>query len=196
MRNLLSALLLPLLVSSFKPLHHNRGIKIHKTALTEEPAKLRGLALMFSALLVLTPAPSFAADYANMDVSGQDFSGKSLALKDFSGVIAKHTNFHSSDLQGCNFSNANLVGADFSGTDIRGASFQDSVLDGTTFKNANARKAMFSATILDIRDLENIDLTDSMWPSKLQIMICDMDELKGTNPVTGVDSRASILCEE
>ena len=32
--------------------------------------------------------------------------------------------------------------------------------------------------------------------SKFRIMICDMDELKGTNTVTGADSRASFYCQE
>ena len=31
---------------------------------------------------------------------------------------------------------------------------------------------------------------------KLRIMICDMPEIKGVNPVTGVDSRDSIMCTD
>ena len=31
---------------------------------------------------------------------------------------------------------------------------------------------------------------------KLRMMICDMDEMKGKNAVTGADSRDSIFCTE
>lgn len=144
--------------------------------------------------LLLTSCSSFAADYAGSDLSGQDLSGSNYAGKDFTSVNGKGTNFHNANLQGCIFSKSNLRNADFSGADIRGAHFEDAVLDGVSFKDANAERAFFSATILDVADMENIDLSESIWPSKLQIMLCDMPELKGTNVMTGVDSRRSILC--
>lgn len=199
------------------------------------PAEVKqtGLAIALAgALLLSSTAPAFAADFAKQDISGQDFSGKDLAGKDFTGVIAKNANFHNSNLAGCKFSKANLVRADFSGANVQGATFEDAVLDGSSFKDALAQKAIFSPSILDIGNLENVDLTDSIWPStwlaitqyiitlalgdnnyeliffysclsylsillgKFRIMICDMDELKGTNPVTGVASRDSILCTD
>lgn len=211
--NLLLLLLIPLFVSGFtSPSVH----RLHQTdvdiktrqKLLELNAVTDGVdghrqrqtslaALALSALLVLAaPAlPAGAAGYANKDISGQDFSGGEYMQTDFSGVLAKNTSFRNCNLQGSTFSKANLIKADFSGSDLRGVSFQDSILDGTSFKDANAQKAQFSPSILDVGSLENADLTGSIWPSKLQIMICDMDELKGTNPVTGVDSRRSILCD-
>ena len=135
---------------------------------------------------------AFAID-ANRDISGQDWSNSNYEQQDFSGVVAAGTNFQKSNLQGCNFNGAILTNADLTGADIRGASFKDSVLDGTILKDANAVKATFSASILDVESLENADLTDSLWPSKLQIMICDMPSLKGTSS-NGVNTRDSILC--
>lgn len=135
---------------------------------------------------------AFAID-AGRDISGQDWSNGNYEQQNFSGVIAAGTNFKNSNLQGCNFNEAILKNADLSGADIRGASFKDSVFDGTILKDVNAVKTIFSASILDVESLENADLTDSLWPSKLQIMICDMPNLKGTSS-GGVNTRDSILC--
>lgn len=155
---------------------------------------------MIAALLLfsvsLGPSATFAADFAGQDISGRDFSAQDLSQKDFTAVLAKNTNFHNSNLQGATFVKANLVNADFSGADLRGATFVDAVLDGSSLKDARAERAVFSASILDIGNLENADLTDSLWPSKLRIMLCDMDELKGTNPVTGVETQESVLCTD
>ena len=155
---------------------------------------MRQAGVALGLVLLTATNPAFAADFAGKDLSGRDFSGADLAGKDFTAVVAKGTKFHNSNLQGCTFTKSDLRNADFSGADLRGAHFEGTTLDGSSFKDANAQRAVFSPTILDIADLENVDLTDSIWPSKLQIMICDMDELKGTNEATGNDSRRSILC--
>jgi uncharacterized protein YjbI with pentapeptide repeats len=138
---------------------------------------------------------ALSASAVDRNISGQDWSNGNYEQQDFSGVTAVGTNFKESNLQGCNFNKAILVNADLSGADIRGASFKDSLLDGTLLKDVNAVKTIFSASILDVGSLENADLTDSLWPSKLQIMICDMPTLKGTSS-SGVDTRDSILCSQ
>jgi Pentapeptide repeats (8 copies) len=149
--------------------------------------------ILAPSLLAFTIALSVSAADANRNLSGQDWSNGNYEKQDFSGVIAAGTNFQKSNLQGCNFNSAILVNADLSGADISGASFKDTVLDGAILKNVNAVKTIFSASILDVGSLENADLTDSLWPSKLQIMICDMPTLIGTSS-SGVGTRDSILC--
>lgn len=144
--------------------------------------------LLFGAL------PAIAAP---KDISGMDFSGQDLTQqRDFSSVVARKTNFRNANLEGVSFDKAILTDADFTGANVRSASFVDATLDGASFKDALAEKATFSATILDVGNFENVDLTDSMWPSKLRIMICDMPEIKGANPTTGADSRDSLMCTD
>ncbi len=165
---------------------------------------------ILTAALLLGPSTVLAADFSNQDLSGRDLSGK-----DFTGVIAKNTNFQKCNLENSQFVRANLVNADFSGANVQKASFEGSLLDGASFKDAKAQKAVFSETILDVGNFENVDLSDSLWPSKLdkqtrscfsfisfnstgklRIMICDIKELKGVNPETGADSRGSIFCDD
>mmetsp|Transcript_41559 Transcript_41559/g.45107 ORF Transcript_41559/g.45107 Transcript_41559/m.45107 type:complete len:256 (-) Transcript_41559:231-998(-) len=131
-----------------------------------------------------------------VDISNQDLSGQELSQKDFKAVVATGTNFTEANLQGAQFQGANLIGAIFVGADLRGANFEDAVLDKATFANALATEARFGSTILDAGNLENIDLTKSIWPSRYRTMICDMEELKGVNPTTGVDTRGSIQCND
>jgi len=131
-----------------------------------------------------------------VDISNQDLSGQDLSQKDFQAVVATGTNFTEANLQGAQFQGANLVGAIFVGADLRGANFEDAVLDKASFANANAVEARFGSTILDAGNLENMDLTKSIWPSRYRTMICDMEELKGVNPTTGVDTRGSIQCND
>lgn len=109
-------------------------------------------------------------------------------------VLAKQTTFAGSNLQGCRFYKAYLVQTDFTGADIRGASLEDTSMDEADLKNVNAAGAYFSRSILDVKNLENIDLTDAQVPVKALPLLCDREDLKGTNPVTGVDTRESIMC--
>ena len=38
------------------------------------------------------------------------------------------------------------------------------------------------------------DFTDAQMPDKTLMVICDREDTKGTNPVTGVDTRESLMC--
>jgi uncharacterized protein YjbI with pentapeptide repeats len=184
------------LVSSFSLTPANTrtstAIASQQALLTPQEWVKSTIATVVLGVMLLTPSGAFAADYANLDIAGQDFSNGNYQGKDFTQVIAKGTNFQKSNLQGCHFSKANLINADFSGADLTGASFEDAVLDGVSLKDAIAVRADFTASILDVENFENVDLTSSLWPSKLAIMLCE--ELKGENPTTGVSSKGSILC--
>lgn len=136
-------------------------------------------------------------DYANIDITGQDFSNNPKAYKgkDFTQVIAKGTNFSYSNLQGCRFYKAYLVNTNFEGSDLRGASLEDTSMDGANLKNAVVSGAYFSASLLDVATAEGADFTDAQIPVKTLTSFCEKkDIVKGTNPVTGVDTRESLMC--
>ncbi|KAG7354862.1 pentapeptide repeat protein [Nitzschia inconspicua] len=133
-------------------------------------------------------------DYAGTDISGQNFSNSDYKGKDFTQVIAKGTNFAKSNLQGCRFYKAYLVNADFSDADIRGVSMEDTSMDGASLKNAIAAGSYFSASIVDTATVENADFTDAQFPIKSLPLLCDRPDMKGTNPVTGVNTRDSAMC--
>lgn len=109
-------------------------------------------------------------------------------------VIAKTTKFTNSNLQGCRFYKAYLVRADFSGADLRGASLEDTSMDDANLQNANAAGAYFGSTLVDAGSLENVDFTDAQIPLKTVPLLCQREDVKGTNPTTGVDTRESLMC--
>ena len=67
-------------------------------------------------------------------------------------------------------------------------------MDGASLKNANAAGSYFSASILDAGSLENADFTDAQLPIKTLALVCDRDDVKGTNPTSGADTRDSLMC--
>lgn len=87
-----------------------------------------------------------------------------------------------------------LVKTDFSGADIRGASLEDTSMDDANLKNAVAIGAYFSKSIADAESLENVDFTDAQVPIKTLPLLCERDDVKGTNPTTGADTRESLMC--
>lgn len=134
-------------------------------------------------------------DYANLNISDQDFSQQNYKGKDFSQVIAKATSFKGSNLIGCRFFKAYLVKADFTDADIRGASLEDTSMDEAVLTGANAAGAYFSASLLDAASIENVDFSDASIPPKTLQNICNKpDFAKGTNPQTGIETRDSLFC--
>lgn len=130
----------------------------------ERPLQRRAFFTATGAALAWATSSATAAP--TKDISNLDFSGQDLSNKDFSKMIARKTKFQNSNLKGSIFDNADLTGADFSGANVQEASFIDATLDGSKFTNAQAQKSKFNKTILDVGDFENVDLTDSMWPSR------------------------------
>lgn len=158
------------------------------------------LVSLLALLLVAAPSTSVLAvsggglDFAGIDITGQDFSNQNYKGKDFTQVIAKGTNFAKSNLQGCRFYKSYLVNADFSGSDISGASLEDTSMDGASLKNTIAKGSYFSKSILDTASVENADFTDAQFPPKVQPILCEREDMKGTNPTTGADTRESAMC--
>lgn len=67
-------------------------------------------------------------------------------------------------------------------------------MDDAILRNTVASGAYFSSSILDVQDLENADFTDAQFPLKTLPLLCNRADLKGTNPITGVDTRESLPC--
>ena len=87
-----------------------------------------------------------------------------------------------------------MVNADFSGADLRGAALEDTSMDGAPLKGAIASGSYFGQSLLDVKTMENADFSDAQIPVKTLPLVCEREDVKGTNPVTGVDTRESLMC--
>jgi len=156
-------------------------------------------AALFLAASSSTPLAAHAVsggglDFAGLDISNQDFSNKNFKGKDFTQVLARNTNFAGSNFAGCRFPKAYLISANYEGANIQGVSFEGTNMEDVNLKNANAAGAYFGATIIDAKSIENVDFTDAQFPPKTLALMCEREDMKGTNPTTGADTRESAMC--
>lgn len=86
------------------------------------------------------------------------------------------------------------MNTDFTGADVRGAAMEDTSMDGASLKNALAAGSYFGQSLLDVESVENADFTDAQIPTKTLPLLCERPDMKGTNPVTGADTRDSAMC--
>lgn len=135
-------------------------------------------------------------DYAGLDISNANYSNGNYKSKDFTQVIAKSTNFANSNLSACRFYKAYLVNANFEAAIVTGASFEDTSMDNANLHNVIAIGAYFGPSLLDVVTLEGGDFSDAQIPSKTLSLICNREDVKGSNPITGVNTRDSLMCLE
>ena len=133
-------------------------------------------------------------DYAGTDISNANYGNGNYKSKDFTQVIAKSTNFANSNLSGCRFYKAYLVNTNFDNAIVTGASFEDTSMDNANLHNVIAIGAYFGPSLLDVATLEGGDFSDAQIPIKTLALICNREDVKGSNPITGVNTRDSLMC--
>jgi uncharacterized protein YjbI with pentapeptide repeats len=156
-------------------------------------------------------------DFSNQDLQGKDFTSVVAKGTKFQHANLQGATFAKANLMQADFTNANLgqavfVDAQLDGTIMKDvtaqkATFSSSILDVADFENADLTDFMWPSNLVrDIKMSYTLDyfsarpyflagsLTQVFVLFLQRIMICDMNEIKGTNKVTGVNSRESLMC--
>lgn len=189
-------------------------------------SSLTGASLAISALLSLSPvaavdaAEGGASNVVNTKITTGGAStlqsGRTIAIT--RGVNLDRSDFSNQNLKGVAFQQSIVRDANFKGCNLVGASFFDATLDGTDFEDsdmtqvnlemaqltrANLKNAVVremyvgGATIFDgVKNIENTDWTDTYLSKYQKKLLCNHPTAKGTNPVTGVDTRESLMCTD
>lgn len=159
------------------------------------------VALLSASLCFANPALAFkgGGPYGQgvtrgQDLSGKDFSGKTLIQQDFKTSILRMANFKGAKLLGASFFDADLTGADLSDADLRGADFSLANVTKANLTNANLEGALatgntsFKGSVITGADFTDVPLRDDQ-----REYLCKIAD--GLNTVTGNATRDTLLCK-
>jgi uncharacterized protein YjbI with pentapeptide repeats len=151
--------------------------------------------LIFMSLFVLIvdPGSALADDFTKANLpNNADFSGKDLTTYEFTQATVRNGKFINANLTG-----VSLIGGNFDSADMTGANLTNALLDTARLTRVNLTNAILvgaftSVTNFDGAIIDGADFTDVLLRKDVQIKLCKV--AKGTNPITGRDTRDTLEC--
>lgn len=130
----------------------------------------------------------------NLDRS--NFKGQNLKGVAFQQSIVRDTDFRGANLVGASFFDATLDGSDFEGADMSLCNVEMAQFNRANLKNTIVKEMYVSgATLFEgVKDIEGSDWSDTELRKDQKKYLCEHPTSKGTNPMTGVDTRESLMC--
>lgn len=133
-----------------------------------------------------------------VNLDNSDFSGQNLKGVAFQQSIVRDTNFKGSNLVGASFFDATLDGSNFEDADMSLANVEMAQFNRANLHNTVMREVYVSgATLFEgVKDIEGSDWSETFLRKDQQKYLCSHPTAKGSNPVTGVETRESLMCRD
>jgi len=130
-----------------------------------------------------------------MNLDGADYSKQDLSGVSFQQSILRAAKFKDANLVGASFFDADLAGSDFTGADMTRANLELARLTDAIFTNTVANGMYVNGTTkMEPANIDGADFTDSFFRKDQLQYLCKI--ATGTNPITKVDTRESLMCPE
>ncbi|WP_373525153.1 pentapeptide repeat-containing protein [Nostoc sp.] len=135
---------------------------------------------------------ALALEYNKEILVEADFSGRDLTDSSFTKANLRQSNFSRANLRGVSFFAANLESANLEGADLTNATLDSARLIKANLTNALLEGAFAANARFDGAIIDGADFTDALLRSDEQKKLCKL--AKGTNPITGRDTRDTLFC--
>lgn len=128
-------------------------------------------------------------DWKGEDLKGVAFQQSVVRSANFEKANLRTASFFDADVSNSNFKNANMVEINLEMADLTGAD-----LTGADLTNAYMTGAIVNGPKGSLTKIKDTDWTDAQLRKDQRTYLCTIAE--GENPVTGVETRMSLMCKD